>query len=98
LSDRQCLIERNGTACDPLRKILALDEFHRQRAHVFAVFEAVNLRDVRMVERRERLRPCPIPPSPIWAVMTWTPRRVPGLRANGCVIMRAGAGSPLTHN
>ena len=56
LRDRQCLIERHCPACDPLRQILALDEFHRERAHAVTLFEAVNVRDVRMVERRERLR------------------------------------------
>ena len=39
-----------------MRQILALDEFHHERAHALALFEAVNVRDVRMVERRERLR------------------------------------------
>ena len=55
---RSAMPHREGCAptCDPLRQILALDEFHRERAHAVAVFEAVNLRDVRMVERRERLR------------------------------------------
>jgi hypothetical protein len=49
MRDRQCLIERHCPASDPLRQILALDEFHRERAHALALVKAVNVRDVRMV-------------------------------------------------
>ena len=45
-----------GAARDPLRQVLALDQLHHQRADVADRFEAVDVRDVRMVERRERLR------------------------------------------
>ena len=46
-----------GAARDALdEQILAVDELHHQRAHVAGVLEAVDLRDVRMVERRKRLR------------------------------------------
>ena len=39
--------------CD---EIVALDQFHHERAHAAGFFEAVDVRDVRMVQRRERLR------------------------------------------
>jgi len=39
-----------------LREIFALDEFHDERSPVSAFFEAVDRRDVRVVQRREGLR------------------------------------------
>ena len=39
--------------CD---EVVALDEFHHQRTHTVRFFEAVDVRDVRMIERGERLR------------------------------------------
>ena len=97
------------------RKRRPLDQFHHQRDSARALFEAVNLRDVRMIESgwcasfaikprqpfgvlSDRLgkyfdrhsatevgirRPIhsPIPPTPIWAVIAYGPRRVPGVRA-----------------
>ena len=45
-----------GAARDPLRQVLALDELHHERAHTAALFEAVDVRDVGVIERRERLR------------------------------------------
>ena len=39
--------------CD---RVLALDQFHHQRANAAGFFEAVDVRDIRMVQRRERLR------------------------------------------
>ena len=33
-----------------------VDQLHHQRAHALGVLEAVDLRDVRMIERREDLR------------------------------------------
>ena len=41
---------------DPLREIVALDEFHHERTYAARLFEAVDVRDVRMVQRCERLR------------------------------------------
>ena len=39
--------------CD---EILALDQFHHQRTDTIGFFETVDVGDVRMIERRERLR------------------------------------------
>ena len=46
LRDRQRLVERDRAARDPLRQVLALDQFHHERAHAAGFFEAVDLRDV----------------------------------------------------
>ena len=54
--NRQRLVERNRPACDPLRQILAFNEFKDQRFHAIGVFDPVNVCDVRMVQRREHLR------------------------------------------
>ena len=40
---------------DPLREILTLDEFHDEGADAAGFFEAVDVRDVRMIQRREGL-------------------------------------------
>ena len=40
---------------DEFGQILAVDEFHHERADAGAVFDAVDGRDVRMIQRRERL-------------------------------------------
>ena len=48
--------------CD---EILALDQFHDERAHAAGFFEAVDVRDVRMVQRREGLRFACEPREPI---------------------------------
>ena len=39
----------------PLRQILTLDQFHHQRPDAAVVFEAVDVGDVRVVQRRQRL-------------------------------------------
>jgi hypothetical protein len=56
--DRQGLVERNRAPGDALRQILALDQFHHQGPYVVSGFsrtflDAVDRRDVRMVERSE---------------------------------------------
>ena len=56
LRDRQRFVDRDGPTRDTLREIVALDEFHHQRADASAVFQAIDVRDVRMVERGEDLR------------------------------------------
>ena len=57
--DQQRLIERDRSAGGSLRQVLALDELHDEGAHAARFLEAVNVRDVRMVQRRERLGfPC----------------------------------------
>ena len=45
-----------GPRAMPLRQILAFDELHHERADAVGLFEAVDVRDVRMIQRRERLR------------------------------------------
>ena len=55
LRDRQRLVEWHRTARDALRQIVALDELHHQRAQAAALFESVDRRDLRMVQRREDL-------------------------------------------
>ena len=55
LQDRQRFVERHSSAGDPVGKILPLDEFHDQRVAIRRLLEAVNDRDVRMIERREHL-------------------------------------------
>jgi hypothetical protein len=52
LRDRECVIERDRAAADALRQVLALDQLHHERV----VFDAVDCRDVRMIERRQHLR------------------------------------------
>ena len=42
-----------GAARDALRQVVALDQFHDERGEVCCLLEAVDRRDVRMVERRE---------------------------------------------
>jgi hypothetical protein len=54
--DRQCFIDRNRTARQPLCEILAVDKFQDQSEHAVGVFEAMDLGDVRMIERREHFR------------------------------------------
>jgi len=54
--DRERFIDRNRASRDPLGKILALDEFHHQPGDVPAFLEAVDVRDVRMIQRGQRLR------------------------------------------
>ena len=51
LRDRQRLIERNGALRDALRQILALDQIHHKRSDALALFESVDGRDIRMVQR-----------------------------------------------
>ena len=52
----QRLVERNRAARDALRQVVALDEFHHERAHAATLFKTVDVRDVRVIERRKRLR------------------------------------------
>ena len=48
--DRQCLVERNRAARNPMREVLALDELHHQRTHTSALFQAVDMGDVRVIQ------------------------------------------------
>jgi hypothetical protein len=56
LRDRQRFCERHGPARDALRQVLPLNELHHEGAHPAGFFEAVNVRDIGMVQRRESLR------------------------------------------
>jgi len=53
---RQCFIERNRPARDPLREILALDQFHHEGVQASRFLDRIDRRDVGVIERRERLR------------------------------------------
>lgn len=67
--DRQRLVERDGSLRDAVGKRRPVDEFEDERGRVAAVFETVNLRDVRVVQRREELRFAAYPtsfPSASW--------------------------------
>ena len=47
---------RHGAARQPLRQILALDEFHHEGRDAVGVLQPVDGRDVRMIQRGEDLR------------------------------------------
>ena len=49
----QRVFERNGAARQPLGERLAVDELHHQRARAALLLDAIDLRDVRMVQRRQ---------------------------------------------
>ena len=51
--DRQRLIERNRALRNAIRERRAFDELHHQSGHGVGAFEAVNVRDVRMIQRGE---------------------------------------------
>ena len=65
MRDEKRFIERQCAARDSLRQILALDELHDQRPDAAAFLEAVQVRDVGMVQRREGLRFAREPGEPI---------------------------------
>ena len=56
LRDRQRLIDRNRPLRDPICQRRPLDEFHHQRDCAGAPFQAVDVGDVRMIQRREDFR------------------------------------------
>ena len=53
--DWQCFVFCDSPACNALRQIVALDQFHHQRPNTTGFFEAVNVRDIRIVQGHERL-------------------------------------------
>ena len=55
LGDGQRLVERNRASRNALRQILAVDELHDEGVDVTRVFEAMNDRDVGMVQRGQDL-------------------------------------------
>jgi hypothetical protein len=48
----QRLVERKGTAADALRQVIPFDELHHERGGVTTLFKPVDLRDVRVIQRR----------------------------------------------
>ena len=52
---RECLSERNRPVGDALRERRALNELQHERAGAVRFFEAVDRRDVRMIQRREQM-------------------------------------------
>jgi hypothetical protein len=65
LRDRQRLVERNRPAGEAFGEICSLHEFHDQRGRGACLFEAVDLRDVRVIQRRQRFRLALEPHQPI---------------------------------
>ena len=53
--DGERLVGRDRAAREPLREVLALDQLHHKRMSFADVLEAVERRDVRVVERRQHL-------------------------------------------
>ena len=53
--DRQRVTWRHRSARDEHRQVVALDELYHERAHPAGFVDAEDLRDVRVIERRERL-------------------------------------------
>ena len=51
--DGQRFVDRNRPTRDPRAQILAFDQFHHQRPRRAAVFDAVDLGDVWVIERRQ---------------------------------------------
>ena len=56
LCNRQHLVDGDRSTRDMCGRILALDQLHDEGAHSAGLLQAVNVRDVRMVQRGERLR------------------------------------------
>jgi hypothetical protein len=65
VGDRQRVLDRQPAAGNPLREVLALDQLHHQGADVLGLLQAMDLRDVWMVEARQRLRLALEPHQPI---------------------------------
>ena len=53
--DGQGFVERDRAARDALRKVLAFDQLHHEGTHTAGFFKAVDVRDVRMVQRGQGL-------------------------------------------
>ena len=54
--DLQPLVDRDWPSRNPLRQVLAFDEFHHQRTGTVGFFETVDVRNVGMIQCREGLR------------------------------------------
>jgi len=46
----------NGSALDPLGERLAFDEFHHDAARTACLLEPINLSDIGMIQRSQKLR------------------------------------------
>jgi hypothetical protein len=53
--DLQRLVDRQGTRRDPIGQRRPFDQLHDEGRHSRRIFEAVDVRDVRMVRRSKRL-------------------------------------------
>ena len=56
LRDGERFVERDRSPPEPLRKVFALDQLHHERMRRARILNPVDVRDVRMIQRRERLR------------------------------------------
>src|SRR5262249_13989313 len=54
--DRNNFVQRQGTPREPLRQVFAVNEFHGEGDATDLLFEAVDLRDMRMIQRSQRSR------------------------------------------
>jgi hypothetical protein len=53
--DSEDVVDRHGAAVDEARERTSVDQFHDDRSSVAGRLEAIHLRDVGMVQRRQRL-------------------------------------------
>ena len=63
--DGQCVVERYGTLRDAVGQSRTLDQLHHQTVRGAGVFDAVDVRDIRMIQRREHLRLAVKPCEPL---------------------------------
>ena len=54
--DRQRLVQRNRATGKTLRQVVTFDQFHHERRSAAAFFEAVDVRDVGMIQGSEHFR------------------------------------------
>lgn len=103
--DGQSFIKRDCAARDAPREVITLDEFHHEGVHAPGLFEPVNRGDVRMVQRRERLRfalePCQafgVGSECVWEILiaTWRPSVVSVARYT-CPIPPSPMGAAISY-
>ncbi len=63
--DGQRFVERDRAERDALRQIVAVDQLHHDGTHTATLFEAVDVRDVRVIDGRQRLRFAREPREPV---------------------------------
>jgi hypothetical protein len=63
--DPERLVDGKGPACHERREILALDQLHDERARRREFFDAVDVRDVGVIQRRQRLGLAHEPRQPV---------------------------------